>query len=50
MAHECPDCGMQCYCGGDCDDCCNNFPEDVEACRHCPEDGGDEVEIDEVEG
>ncbi len=35
MAHECPECGQQCYCGGDIDDCCNNFEEDVINCVHC---------------
>jgi hypothetical protein len=35
MAHECPDCGMQCHCGGDIDDCCLNAEEDVNACTHC---------------
>ena len=45
MAHECPDCGMVCYCGGDLDDCCNNFEEDVMHCFHnCPQDSYDENE------
>lgn len=35
MAHECPDCGQTCYCNGDIDDCCFNFPEEVEKCTHC---------------
>ena len=34
MAHECPECGQQCYCNGDIDDCCNNFEEDVMNCAH----------------
>lgn len=32
MAHECPDCGVTCHCGGDIDDI--NFGEG-EACEHC---------------
>ena len=39
MAHSCPECGMQCYCGSDIDDCLFDFWEDVEACTHC--DGAD---------
>ena len=38
MAHECPECYQICYCGGDIDDCCNNNPEDVLNCTHCPVD------------
>ena len=34
MAHECPECGMQCHCGGDIEDCCNNYEEDVINCQH----------------
>lgn len=34
MAHECPECGMQCHCNGDIDDCCFNFEEDVLKCTH----------------
>jgi hypothetical protein len=35
MAHECPDCGLTCYCGGDIDDCeWEGTPEQM-ACRHC---------------
>lgn len=34
MAHECPDCGATCYCGGDIDDCCLNIEDDVRACQH----------------
>jgi hypothetical protein len=43
MAHECPECGMTCYCNGDIDDCCFDLPEDIVRCTHykkCePEDG-----------
>jgi hypothetical protein len=35
MAHTCPDCGQQCHCGGDIDDCCNDFECDVINCTHC---------------
>lgn len=31
MAHECPECGQQCYCDGE--DHGQPAPED---CRHCP--------------
>ncbi len=34
MAHECPECGQMCYCGGDIDDCCNNFERDLIRCQH----------------
>ncbi len=37
MAHECPECYLVCYCGGDIDDCCNNNPRDIENCKHCGE-------------
>jgi hypothetical protein len=38
MAHECPECGMWCHCGGDIDDCGHNFEEYQNACTHCPVD------------
>jgi hypothetical protein len=47
MAHECPECGQWCHCGGDIDDCGFNTPEDQFACTHCPPDagwGGDDEE------
>jgi hypothetical protein len=44
MAHECPDCGQMCYCGGDIDDCCFNQEENVIHCSHCPEDDDEEYE------
>jgi hypothetical protein len=34
MAHNCPECGQVCYCGGDIDDCCLNFEENVIHCQH----------------
>jgi len=35
MAHSCPDCGMQCYCGGDIDDCCFDNTPEQDRCMHC---------------
>ena len=46
MAHECPECGQWCHCGGDIDDCGFNFAEDQAACKHCPPDQ-DHDEMDE---
>lgn len=34
MAHECPECGLMCYCGGDIDDLCLNDEDDVIHCTH----------------
>ena len=34
MAHECPECGLMCYCGGDIDDFLLNDDEDVFGCTH----------------
>jgi hypothetical protein len=34
MAHTCPECGQVCYCGGDIDDCCFDFEENVIRCTH----------------
>ena len=48
MAHECPECGMQCYCYGYIDDMCLNTPEAVNRCTHCPEDA-ENVRYDEDE-
>lgn len=42
MAHECPDCGMVCRCGGDIDDCILNSEEDVVKCNHYLQCGGDD--------
>jgi len=42
MAHECPECGVWCYCGGDIDDCGHNFEEDQMACTHCLPAGEDD--------
>jgi hypothetical protein len=35
MAHSCPECGLNCHCGGDIDDC--EFDGTIEQmrCRHC---------------
>ena len=46
MAHECPECGQWCHCGGDIDDCGHNFPDDQVACTHCLTDG-ERDEMDE---
>lgn len=35
MAHECPDCGSCCYCGGGIDDCLLNDEADIVQCSHC---------------
>ena len=48
MAHECPECGQQCHCNGDIDDCCNNFEYDVGRCNHC--EGRNDSEDDEDAG
>ncbi len=50
MAHECPECGQTCYCNGDIDDCCNNFPEDTLKCNHwkqCENQGEEDESWDE---
>jgi hypothetical protein len=46
MAHECPDCGQTCYCGGDIDDCCLNSEHYYMNCSHC-DDTGNDYEDDE---
>jgi len=43
MAHECPECGLTCYCGGDIDDIC--WGEQTGYCKHCDED--DDFDEDE---
>lgn len=48
MAHECPECGQICHCGGDIDDCLNNFDEDVMRCTHCPDKDEEEEEEEEA--
>lgn len=35
MAHECPDCGLACYCGGDIDDILLDDDDAVNGCTHC---------------
>lgn len=37
MAHECPECGYACHCGGDIDDCCFGGTKYQFACTHCPD-------------
>jgi hypothetical protein len=54
MSHTCPECGMNCHCCGDIDDCCFDHPEIQIACRHwkeCEEDDDDiPDEYDPTEG
>lgn len=40
MAHECPNCGINCHCGGDIDDIC--FDQPTHYCTHCEGDEEDE--------
>ena len=49
MAHECPDCYMVCYCGGDIDDI--EFDHGPSGgCRcDCYKDAGDDGDFDEDE-
>ncbi len=35
MAHSCPVCAMQCYCGGDIDDICRENSKYEELCSCC---------------
>jgi hypothetical protein len=35
MAHECPQCGMTCYCNGDIDDCLLDDAEAEAECKCC---------------
>jgi hypothetical protein len=44
MAHECPECGEVCYCGGDIDDCEFSGTEEQMNCSHWKicEDRGEE--------
>lgn len=39
MAHECPECGILCRCGGDVDDLLLNQEGHIALCAHCPLDG-----------
>lgn len=40
MAHDCPECGLMCYCHGDIDDSVVETREFSDAhCTHCPADG-----------
>ncbi len=50
MAHECPECGIQCHCGGDIDDCLLNTSRYVNACTHCPIDGPEDGEYPDEDG
>ncbi len=49
MSHECPDCGVTCYCNGDVDDCCFNTPMEVYRCKHCPPEQFDDDEEEFLE-
>jgi len=42
MAHNCPDCGLHCHCGGDIDDLLLNQEHFVLGCVHCPHDDDEE--------
>jgi hypothetical protein len=44
MAHSCPQCGCQCHCGGDIDDCCFEGTPEEAACTCCA--GGDDDDDD----
>ena len=35
MAHECPECGMKCHCGGDIDDIVFHDTPEEAMCSHC---------------
>lgn len=41
MAHECPNCGMTCHCGGDIDDICFHGTPEEFGCSHCEGDDDD---------
>ena len=51
MAHECPICYQQCYCGGDIDDICMDGTEEQLYCTHCDEneDPDDENDYESME-
>lgn len=50
MAHECPECGMLCHCGGDIDDLVFTSTRYELMCKHCddkdekPEDSEEDNE------
>ena len=52
MAHECPECGQVCYCGGDIDDLCLNDDASVNRCSHCDtaNDREDDDDSESAEG
>jgi hypothetical protein len=50
MAHECPDCGQVCYCGGDLDDCELNLWADQMRCTHYEQCGRDEDDWPDDDG
>ena len=54
MAHECPECGCRCHCGGDIDDIVLPSTRYENNCRCCPdplgEDDGDYFDEDDILG
>lgn len=38
MAHNCPECGCTCHCGGDMDDLLLSAERYVDGCTHCEPD------------
>lgn len=46
MAHECPECGMTCYCNGDIDDVCFDDPEYMMICTCCSDEDDDDMASD----
>ena len=51
MAHECPECGLPCYCHGDIDDILLPNETRENMCDHCPItfDGDGEWEAEEYD-
>jgi hypothetical protein len=50
MAHDCPDCGVACYCGGDIDDILLQDTPESDACTHCFEKEPDDLGPDDLYG
>lgn len=47
MAHSCPICDQQCYCGGDIDDSCLDGTDAQTYCTHCDEEDDDDDDFDD---
>lgn len=47
MAHDCPECGQQCYCNGDIDDINMGECDECICCMNKEHDDDDEYEDDE---